>query len=300
MSAISIATALGDARREGRGWRCRCPLHGGRSLTLRDGEGGRLLVTCWAGCDRLDVLDELRRRGWLNGCMKYRAPINACPLRDDAAHAEARITHARALWHEARPIVGTIAERYLRSRAIKLNTWPEALRFHPRCPHPAGEKLPAMVALIGHIERGFVGLHRTFLCADGERANLTPTKATLGPTSGGAVRLREPGQGEWLALAEGVETALSIMSMTELPTWATLGTSGLRNVMLASETTLVLIAADNDANGAGQLAALEAGRRFLSEGRRIRVATPPVLDTDWNDVLAGRLSSEIRGASRVA
>ena len=53
MSAADIAHALGDARREGRGWRCRCPLHQGRSLTLRDGDGGRVLVTCWGGCDRL-------------------------------------------------------------------------------------------------------------------------------------------------------------------------------------------------------------------------------------------------------
>ena len=28
MSAAGIAHALGDARRKGRTWRCRCPLHG--------------------------------------------------------------------------------------------------------------------------------------------------------------------------------------------------------------------------------------------------------------------------------
>ena len=32
VSAADIAVALGEARREGRGWRCRCPLHNGRSL----------------------------------------------------------------------------------------------------------------------------------------------------------------------------------------------------------------------------------------------------------------------------
>jgi hypothetical protein len=29
MSAAAIAAVLGEARREGRVWRCRCPLHGG-------------------------------------------------------------------------------------------------------------------------------------------------------------------------------------------------------------------------------------------------------------------------------
>jgi hypothetical protein len=66
MNAADIAHVLEDARRERRGSRCRCPLHGGRSLTLRDGNGGCVLVTCWDGCNRLDVLAELRRRGSLN------------------------------------------------------------------------------------------------------------------------------------------------------------------------------------------------------------------------------------------
>jgi hypothetical protein len=34
MSAAEIALALGDARREGRGWRCRCPLHNAAGVSL--------------------------------------------------------------------------------------------------------------------------------------------------------------------------------------------------------------------------------------------------------------------------
>ena len=67
MSAADIAVALGDARREARGWRCRCPLHQGRSLTLRDGDRGRLLALRFGGCDSRDVFIELRRRGLLDG-----------------------------------------------------------------------------------------------------------------------------------------------------------------------------------------------------------------------------------------
>jgi hypothetical protein len=82
MNAASIAAALGGARREGRSWRCRCPLHGGRSLVLRDGYDGCVLVTCWGGCDRLDVLAELRQRGLLGGRAEYRPRI-AAPRRDE-------------------------------------------------------------------------------------------------------------------------------------------------------------------------------------------------------------------------
>ena len=65
MNSAYIAAALGDARREGRGWRCRCPLHGGRTLVICDGDGGRVLVTCFGGCDRLHVLANCGGAGCL-------------------------------------------------------------------------------------------------------------------------------------------------------------------------------------------------------------------------------------------
>ena len=100
MTAGEIALALGDARREGRGWRCRCPLHGGRSLTLRDGDGGRLLVWCFGGCDSRDVFIELRRRGLLDGrTTSYRRSSLQTAQREDVA----RTARALAIWHQARP-----------------------------------------------------------------------------------------------------------------------------------------------------------------------------------------------------
>ena len=103
MSAADIALALGDARREGHSWRCRCPVHGGRSLVLRDGYADRLLVKCWSGCITGEVLAELRRLGLVGHRAKdYRAP--AVTRRDDAA----RTARALRIWHEARPIQGTL------------------------------------------------------------------------------------------------------------------------------------------------------------------------------------------------
>jgi hypothetical protein len=64
LTAEAVARALGHARREGRSWRCSCPLHGGHSLVLRDGAGDRLLATCWGGCDRLDVFRSGRLMRW--------------------------------------------------------------------------------------------------------------------------------------------------------------------------------------------------------------------------------------------
>ena len=63
MNARGIAAALGNAQREGHGWRARCPVHGGKSLTLADGRDGKLLVKCFGGCEWRDIFSELRNLG---------------------------------------------------------------------------------------------------------------------------------------------------------------------------------------------------------------------------------------------
>src|SRR5687767_1574828 len=112
MTAVKIAAALGGARREGPGWRCRCPLHVGRSLDVSDGREGRLLIRCWGGgCAPADILAELRRLGLLDGEADHRpAPIPACPDRDDD---NKRIAWARRIWDAARDARASPVARYL-------------------------------------------------------------------------------------------------------------------------------------------------------------------------------------------
>jgi putative DNA primase/helicase len=296
MNAAEIAAALGDGRPEGRGWRCRCPLHGGRSLVLRDGVGGRVLVTCWGGCDRLDVLVELRRRGLLDGnTAKYRARLG-----NKAGQADtSRVTRARAILSETQPGAETIVARYLASRGIDLDAWPSSLRFHPRCPRPrdsAGEavsRLPAMVGLVEHVEHGPTAVHCTSLRPDGSsKADVEKPKAMFGLVGGGAVRFGTPAVGEWFAVAEGIETALSLTVACSIPAWAALSAGGIKNLILPPEATHVVICADHDLSGTGQRAADLAARRFMAEGRRVRVAKPPKGGTDFNDLLRGGAANQ--------
>jgi hypothetical protein len=109
-------------------------------LVLRDGDGGRVLVTCWGGCDRLDVLAELRRRGLLEHRADYARPtfeqfehFEHKPAQHRRGGDADRITRALAIWSEAREGRDTIVSRYLASRGIALDQWPASLRFHPRC-----------------------------------------------------------------------------------------------------------------------------------------------------------------------
>lgn len=52
-----ILSKLFDAKRNGTGWQARCPAHDDRrpSLSIAEGDGGRALVTCHAGCTPEEV-----------------------------------------------------------------------------------------------------------------------------------------------------------------------------------------------------------------------------------------------------
>jgi putative DNA primase/helicase len=306
MSAADIAHALGDARGEGRGWRCHCPLHQGRSLTLRDGDGGRLLAWCFGGCDSRDVLIELRRRGLFDGrTTGYRRPSPQTSQREDVA----RTARALAIWHEARPAAGTIVESYLRSRGILLDAWPAALRFHPACPRPRDEAgnfrppLPAMVGMVEHVQRGPVAVHATYLRPDGSGKADIPKKqqkASFGPIKGGAVRLGRLRVGDGLAVGEGIESTLSVAAACAIPAWAALSAGGIRSLVLPREATQVIICADHDTSGVGERAARDAAARWLADGRRVKLALPPRAGSDFNDILRGVASAPTEEARRVA
>jgi hypothetical protein len=62
--AARVAAGL-KGRKSGEGWSVVCPCHNDRnpSLSVTDGDDGRLLLHCFAGCQFDDILAELRRRG---------------------------------------------------------------------------------------------------------------------------------------------------------------------------------------------------------------------------------------------
>ena len=88
-----------------------------------------------------------------------------------------------------------------------------------------------------------------------------------------------------ITIAEGIETALSVMQPTGLPTWAALSTSGMKALKLPRKVREVVIAADGDEPGRKAARALAA--RFVREGRRVRIMQAPD-GKDWNDILCGK------------
>ena len=110
-------------------------------------------------------------------------------------------------------------------------------------------------------------------------------RASLGSLAGGAVRLGETVAGRVL-VGEGIESTAAAVRVLDWPggAWATLGTSGLRSVVLPASVRRVVVAADRDVDGAGQKAAATLARRLKAEGRRVECWLPSIFG-DFNDEL---------------
>jgi putative DNA primase/helicase len=291
-----------DGRREGRGYRCSCPVCGGHSLVISDGREGRLLVTCWSGgCNARDILAELRRRGLLGDVVRQDSRPSPA-LRRDRRHDDRdgdgrrRVLIARDIWHRARDPHGTLVERYLASRGLTLPNSP-VLRYAPLLRHPTGIYFAAMIGRVDDVEGRMIAIHRTWLRPDGGgKADIDRSRAALAPTSGGAVRLGVIRPGDWLVVGEGIETTLSVMQACSLAGWAALSAGGIERLILPPEARMVVIAADHDENCTGGRTAYAAAERWVAEGRRVRIPMPPKPGTDFNDVLLGRGDAGVRDA----
>jgi len=201
------------------------------------------------------------------------------------AEVEKRAAQAHRVWLEAKAISGTVAESYLRARGITCKL-PPTLRFHSDCWHgPTARRHPAMVAQVD----GAVGtaVHRTYLRADGAaKAPIMPSKAMLGNTRGGAVRL-SVGPGP-LVIAEGIETALSLASgLLRGPAtiWAALSASGIKALRLPDRPGQLIIASDGDETG--RKAAYALAERASALGWRVSMLPAPDC-CDWNDIVLAK------------
>ena len=197
------------------------------------------------------------------------------------------------LWTAAHDPRGTLVERYLHIRGLELPPAP-VLRFASRCwNRETGRELPAMLARVDDHDGKFVAVHRTWLLPDGSgKADLLEPKWSLGPVGGGAVRLASAGP--VLAVAEGIETALTAIVTTGLPAWSALSAGGIKRLILPAETIDVVIIADHDRSGVGESQARQAAEQWLTGGRRVRIALPPEPGADLNDVLLGACNAAAR------
>ena len=197
----------------------------GRWTDAATGDIGDLLDLIRLRCDCRDLHQAMAEA---RDFLSLPPPLNPA-THDQADHGllkprTSTTEAARRLFAASRPLDGTLAETYLRSRGLVPGSMP-ALRFHPAVlcrddESASPRRLPAMVAAVTDNQGRITGVQRTWLAADGHGlARLPSPRRALGQLLGHGVRfgpllLGAPHQ---LIAGEGIETVLSVHSA--LPDW---------------------------------------------------------------------------------
>ncbi|MDP1649585.1 MAG: toprim domain-containing protein [Rubrivivax sp.] len=178
----------------------------------------------------------------------------------------------------------TIGEQYLLARGCVIPPADGDLRFHPALRHPSGYVGPALVALVTHaVTREPMTLHRTWVRADGTKADCDPPRLLLGGhvKKHGVIRLWPDECVTYgLAVAEGVESALSL-ALAYQPVWACIDAGNMAALPVLAGIETLIVGADHDP--AGIKAAGDCADRWAAAGVDVRVIAPATQRADWND-----------------
>lgn len=197
-------------------------------------------------------------------------------------------------------LLGTPGETYLRNRGITMPldflNQNQRVMYNPSLWYKDDTlenaiKLQGLCSRVYCKDRKLLTLHRTFLTADGRKADVAKGKmlfaGTRAPT-GGCIPLDNPVDtplGKLIGVSEGLETGLSVRQATGCPMWVGISDRLMENVN-CSGIDIVLIWADKDDNLAGQEAAERMKERLAQNGIKGIIYLPQMEGPgDWNDVL---------------
>lgn len=279
-------------------WGC-CPFHKENTPSFKVDNTRRRYKCfgCPAGGDAIDWMRETEGLGFIDAVKALDADriiTKSEPIAQAervASEIEKRnATRASQMWAQSVPAPGTLVETYLRGRGI-IGKISAELHFLPRCWHkPTEQWFPVMLSRLSD-NHGFTSVQRTYLAADGRgKAPVAKLdqKRGLGGMRGGAVRLRPVG--DVLAIAEGVETALSAAQLYQLATWATCGTGRFTVIDIPETVRFIIIFAD--AGEPGWKAAVTASDHYEALGYSVEIVRPDADFAgrgakDFNNILQG-------------
>jgi hypothetical protein len=311
---------LSNGRRSGRYWVVGDVMNTpGHSMYVRlfgpeSGKGAAGKWTDAATSEHGDLLDIIAKQNGLSHfpdiaaeALRFlgspEADTRIRPTRPDSPiHPAEHSESARRLFAMSQPILGTIAETYLRHRRITDLRLTDSLRFHPNCYHrtenAAGARTETWPAIIGAVSdnRGTItGVHRTWLDPSGRsKAPLETPRRAIGDLLGHGVRFGNADA--IMVVGEGIETILSLRcALPNMPMAAALSANHLGAFLFPESVRRIYVARDNDAAGDRAFAAFteraaEAGIEAISLMPALR---------DFNDDLQHLGLDELRAALRV-
>lgn len=259
----------------------------GRFHSFETGQDGDLVdLVRWihgvAYRDALTFLRDLERSGLPQRSMQAAIARTVSPGQRWSGKAQ-------QIWNSATSLAGTMGEAYLRTRRCYV---PEAqdLRFLA-----ARERLPSLVARVTDLHTDEpMSLH--FIRLDPgtqyKVGGLARPNLANHAIAGGVVRLtRATDCRAALGLAEGIETALSVIAGGRGPVWATVG-ANLSGLEPLSGVRNINVWADNDE--AGIKAAETFADRWALAGHAVRILMPEEPGSDWNDAVRREGSGQDR------
>jgi putative DNA primase/helicase len=212
------------------------------------------------------------------------------PARAPFARSDTPRDALRRVWRESMPIMGSQeACAYLAARGLSdvLTNPPKVLRAHPRLDYfQDGERgtYAALVALVQDRTGTAVSIHRTYL-RGGRKAPVSTPKKLMPPVERGAcsraaIRLYPISQDGVLAVAEGIESALSYWCLTRIPVWSCMSAGGLERFWIPDGVKELHVIEDIDPSGVGQHAAMSLFKRAASRWRRAVFVSPMMVGGD--------------------
>ncbi|AQR63185.1 hypothetical protein BZG35_17175 [Brevundimonas sp. LM2] len=280
-----VRTLGGDLYQHGLRANVPAPGHGAHdrsvSLLMTD---GRLVVHSFGAADWREVMDDLRRRGLIDGDARVvGGGSGGAPARNDVSR---RLAVARDLWSAGLSTGPTgLVARHLVCRGVVWSSGIGGLLEHPAAPlsvYRAGGRVSrAMMARIQSVDGATTAVELTYLNPSARPATgLRVPRKTVGTVpAGSAVRLS--GAAAAMVVAEGVVTTLSAMARFGLPGWALLSAGNLARWHAPPAARRVVIAGDRGA--AGEDAAHRLYHTLRSAGLEASIALPPAPWGDWNE-----------------
>jgi Toprim domain len=164
---------------------------------------------------------------------------------------------ARRLFAASKPLIGSLADCYLRSRGIDRSLDLPALRFHPRCYYRSNDDdapgtpgaFPALIAAVTDHDGVQTGTHRTWLDPSGDaKAKVASPRRAMGNILGNAVRFGTVN--DVLIAGEGIETILSLReALPTMPLAAATSSAHLAAILFPPTLRRLYVARDRDAAG---------------------------------------------------
>jgi putative DNA primase/helicase len=267
-----------------------CPIcRAGRDrIDDKEGDGTFICNQCGAG-NGITLICKFKGWDFKTACNEIDKILGSAPpkcvepsqSKDDPGRAAERIEQAISAARSPNVVI-----TYLRRRGLSVTS--PVLRGDAHAPYfDESRRLagcyPAVVAPITAPDGSLQSAQRIF------DAPVDPRKKILLPVEtirGGAVRLfecdEEPG------ITEGIENALAAHQLFNTPTWAALSASGIETFQPPPGLVLLHVYGDIDENFVGQSAAFNLAKRLHRNGLKVEVHLPPVVGTDWLDVLNER------------